>query len=55
MANAEAEKNWPGVMLVVLVNKQSEERLKLLVNFQITGKSSFIMDLIKTEVIKRWK
>ena len=34
----------PGLMLVILVKKQIEETLKLPVNFQITRKSSFIMD-----------
>ena len=42
--DAKAEKNGPGLMLVILVNKQSEETLKLLVNFQMMRKSSFIMD-----------
>ena len=44
VADAEAEKKLPGPMLVVLVKKQSEETLKLLVNFQIMRKSSFIID-----------
>ena len=44
VADAEAEKNCPGLMIVVLVKKQSEETLKLLVNFQMIKKSSFIVD-----------
>ena len=31
-------------MFVVLIDKQSEETLKLIVNFQMVRKSSFIMD-----------
>ena len=44
VADAEAEKNCLGLMLMVLVKKQSEETLKLLVNFQMMRKSSFIVD-----------
>ena len=44
MADAEAGKNFPGLMLVVLINKESEEALKLLENFQMMRNSSFIMD-----------
>ena len=39
---AEVEKNCPGLILVGL--KQSEETLKLLVNFQMMRKCSFIAD-----------
>ena len=35
VADAEAEKNCPGLILVVLIKKQSVETLKLLVNFQM--------------------
>ena len=55
VADAEVEKNCPGIMLVVLVSKQSEETLKLLVNFQMMRKSSFIMDYTKTQVTKGGK
>ena len=44
MADAEAEKKCPGLMLMVLVKKQSEETLKLLVNLQMMWKSSLIVD-----------
>ena len=44
VADADAEINCPGLMVVVLVKKQSAETLKLLVNFQMMRKSSFIMD-----------
>ena len=44
MADAEVEKKCPGLKLVVLVNKQSEQTLKLLVNFQMMKKCSFIID-----------
>ena len=35
VADAEAEKNCSGFILVVLIKKQSVETLKLLVNFQM--------------------
>ena len=44
VADAVAEKNCPGPMLVVLVKKQSEETLKLLMNFQMMKESSFFLD-----------
>ena len=44
VVNADAEKNYRGLMLVVLVKKQSEEILKLLLSFQMMKKPSFIMD-----------
>ena len=44
MVDADAEKNCRGLMLVVLVKKQSEEILKLLVSFQMMKKPSFTMD-----------
>ena len=37
-------------MLVVLVNKQSEETLKLLLSFQMMKKSSFIMDYSRVSI-----
>ena len=39
-----ARKDYPGVMLLFLVKRQSAETLKLLVNFQMMRKSSFNMD-----------
>ena len=44
VADTKGEKNCPGLMLVVLVNRRSEETLGLLMNFQKMSKSSFIMD-----------
>ena len=44
VVDAEAGKNCLGLMVVVLVKKRSEETLKLLVNFQMMRKSSFIVD-----------
>ena len=44
MADAEAENYCSEPMLVVLVNNQSKETLKLLVNFQIIRKSICVMD-----------
>ena len=38
------KKKCSGVMLVVLVNKQSEKTLKLLMNLEMKRKSCFIMD-----------
>ena len=43
MADAEAEKNYLRPMLVALANK-SEETLKLLMNFKMMRKYSFITD-----------
>ena len=44
VADTEADKNCTGLMFVVFINKESEETLKLLVNFQMMRKSSFTMD-----------
>ena len=44
MADGKAEKNCPGLTLVVLAKKQSEETLKILMNFQIIRKPSFIVN-----------
>ena len=43
MADAEAEKNYLGPILLALANK-SEETLKLLMNFKMMRKYSFITD-----------
>ena len=43
-APKEANKICSVLMLVVLVKKQSEEILKLLMNLQMIRQSSFIMD-----------
>ena len=51
MADVEADKIFLGLTLVILVKKQSEEILKLLVNFLMMRESSFIMDQIKNQVI----
>ena len=44
VADPEAEKNFPGRVLVVLLKKQGKLTLKILMNFQMMRKSSFIMD-----------
>ena len=44
VADVAAEKICSGITLVILVKIQSEEILKLLVNFQMMRKSSFIMN-----------
>ena len=44
LTDVEAHKICSGLMLVVLVKKLREAILKLLVNFQMMRKSSFIMD-----------
>lgn len=44
MVDADAEKNCRGLMVVVLIKKQSEKTLKLLVIFQMAKKPRFIMD-----------
>ena len=44
IADVEADEICSALMLVVLVKKQSEETLKLLMNLQVMRESSFIMD-----------
>ena len=44
IADVEVDKICSALMLVVLVKKQSEETLKLLMNLQVMRESSFIMD-----------
>ena len=44
VADADANINYPGLMVVVLIKKQSTETLKLIVNFQLMKKYSFVMD-----------
>ena len=55
VADAEAEKNCLRARLVALAIKRSEETLKLLMNFEMIKKSSFVMDQIKTKVNKGGK
>lgn len=44
MADADAENNYTVLMLVLLVEKQSVETLKLLVNFEMMKEVGFFMD-----------
>lgn len=44
MADADAENNYTVLMLVLLVEKQSVETLKLLVNFEMMEEVGFFMD-----------
>ena len=44
VADANAEKNCPGLMFMVLIKNKVGKTLKLLVNFQIMEKYSFVMD-----------
>ena len=48
MADADAENNYTVLMLVLLVEKQSVETLKLLVNFEMMEEIGFLMDKDKS-------